>query len=325
MGAACATYDPDAEAEAEHVSKYIENSGAGDDGDLARLNTRAWLNDLSPAILALADEQAKEDRFKSLVPTENIVENLEWKIKYHKTLGSGATCRVILASLRSPNELYKRANEKKNNDNDDNNDSKNKNKNKNNSKSPKKDENGYVELRQEAITDKSALFALKQLRKDDQDNINSFQREATLLSKLDHPNVVSLTTCYIDKYNFYIATKFCSGGPMLDFIVKCKHFSEQQASYYIKSILETMAYCHSKNIVHRDLKPENIMFDKKPILYNDPNKIGFANGAKLIIIDFGEAKMVEENKIYDEFVGTMMYVMYTKIKQHATQKTQTFF
>ena len=185
------------------------------------------------------------------------------------------------------------------------------------------------------------LFALKQMRKDDKDNVGSFEREATILTKLKHKNIVKLITCYIDSYNFYIATKFCTGGPLLDFIIKCEYFGEAMASYYIKTILGAINYCHKQNIVHRDLKPGNIMFDKVPILSNEllnqfkKHKIHnekkrkqedhrsfkfFANKAKLVIIDFGEAIEVDENKIYDECVGTMLCMLSSIKKKPKTKK-----
>jgi len=63
----------------------------------------------------------------------------------------------------------------------------------------------------------------------------------------------------------------------------------------IKPVIEAMAFCHEKNIVHRDLKPENIVFDT-------PNV-----DKKLVIIDFGEAIIVDDEAVYDEFVGSIWY------------------
>jgi calcium-dependent protein kinase len=56
-----------------------------------------------------------------------------------------------------------------------------------------------------------------------------------------------------------------------------------------------MRYCHERSIVHRDLKPENIVY-----LNGDHEE--------LVIIDFGDAKEVEEHSSHDDFVGTAFYL-----------------
>jgi len=63
----------------------------------------------------------------------------------------------------------------------------------------------------------------------------------------------------------------------------------------MRTILDAMKYCHERNIVHRDLKPENIV-------YRD------AHHEELVIIDFGDAKEVEEHSTHDDFVGTAFYL-----------------
>merc|ERR1712176_390636 len=58
---------------------------------------------------------------------------------------------------------------------------------------------------------------------------------------------------------------------------------------------DAMRYCHERNIVHRDLKPENIVFATEA-------------REELVIIDFGDAKEVEEHSTHDDFVGTAFYL-----------------
>jgi len=40
-------------------------------------------------------------------------------------------------------------------------------------------------------------------------------------------------------------------------------YSEWDAMFIMKNILEALAYIHSKNIVHWDLKPENLILKSK--------------------------------------------------------------
>ena len=61
-------------------------------------------------------------------------------------------------------------------------------------------------------------------------------------------------------------------------------------------MLEAIKYLHEQNIVHRDLKPENFVFES-----NDAN-------ANIILIDFGCAKVVNDDKEYKDLVGTVYYL-----------------
>ncbi|CAN0528699.1 unnamed protein product, partial [Scytosiphon promiscuus] len=38
-------------------------------------------------------------------------------------------------------------------------------------------------------------------------------------------------------------------------------FTEDEARFYFRQLLEGMEYCHSQGVCHRDLKPENILLD----------------------------------------------------------------
>jgi len=141
----------------------------------------------------------------------------------------------------------------------------------------------------------SEVFAMKIMRRDDKWNPILFRQEYKLLSMLDHPNVLRYRDTYMDKENFYICTDLCNGGELFDKIKALKKFAEVEAAATIRTVISAIAHCHSKNIVHRDLKPENILFRRK-------------EGKELIIIDFGDAKIIEEEAIYDDFVGTAFYL-----------------
>ena len=112
--------------------------------------------------------------------------------------------------------------------------------------------------------------ALKQLRKDDETNWETFSTESRILNKISHPNMAKYYGCYIDKFNYYIATEYCKGGNLVDGIRQFDHFSEKQASRYIKTICEAVMYLHGKNIVHRDLKPGNLVLDDRIISLDSP-------------------------------------------------------
>jgi calcium-dependent protein kinase len=106
--------------------------------------------------------------------------------------------------------------------------------------------------------------------------------EVTILSQLDHPNIVKLYEFYEEPKNYCLVMELCTGGELFDGIVANKNFSEVTARTCVKQILSCVNYIHGKGFVHRDLKPENILLE--PDL--DFNKMKF--------IDFGTAEFYDK-------------------------------
>ena len=53
---------------------------------------------------------------------------------------------------------------------------------------------------------------------------------------------------------------------------------------------------HSKQIVHRDMKASNIVLSHP------------GDDAVVKIIDFGDSEIVQDDRVYTDFVGTVHYV-----------------
>lgn len=64
---------------------------------------------------------------------------------------------------------------------------------------------------------------------------------------------------YEDPSTFYLVLEMVLGGDLFDQITSQGRFGEGDARACVRSLLEPLAYCHSRRIVHRDIKPENIM------------------------------------------------------------------
>jgi len=141
-------------------------------------------------------------------------------------------------------------------------------------------------------------FAMKEMKRDDQWNPKLFQTEYDILNALNHDNIVQYREAWIDRDFFYIVNELCTGGELFERIRENKKFSEQKAVEILTDIISAVGFCHSNNIVHRDLKPENIMY-----------RINMETGDdELVIIDFGDAKKVEDDAVYNDFVGTAFYL-----------------
>ena len=86
-------------------------------------------------------------------------------------------------------------------------------------------------------------YALKEIPKDQPGNLKSLVHEYKILRKLKvHQNILNFHGVYIDQICYYLATGYCSGGTMLQKIIKMKSFSERKAAGYIQSILSAVQY-----------------------------------------------------------------------------------
>lgn len=158
-------------------------------------------------------------------------------------------------------------------------------------------------------TDKS-YAALKIMAKKDKMNQELYTKEWQILQKVQHSNIIRLIEYFEDPSYYYILTGLCEGGELFDRIVdKDRKITEKQAAMYIKSLLEALQSIHKKNIVHRDLKPENLMFQ------DDSDK------SPMILIDFGCAKVVEDDKVYKDLVGTPYYLAPESAAGHKYTRT----
>ncbi|KAL8987938.1 MAG: hypothetical protein Q9177_002915, partial [Variospora cf. flavescens] len=59
-------------------------------------------------------------------------------------------------------------------------------------------------------------------------------------------------------------------------------------------ILDGLKHLHAKGVVHHDLKPENILVERNPLF-------------KVIIADFGMAKVATGTALLQTFCGTLKY------------------
>jgi len=82
------------------------------------------------------------------------------------------------------------------------------------------------------VTDNKAKlkkYALKEMQISDELNRLLFATEYKILNILrGHKNIISYHSSYVDKNCYYLSTTYCSGGTMLDRIIKQGHFNEKQ-------------------------------------------------------------------------------------------------
>ena len=160
--------------------------------------------------------------------------------------------------------------------------------------------------------------AMKVIAKHDgMDNL-SIKNEIDILKKLSHPNIVRIYEFYESENYFYLINELCNGGELFNFINKST-LNEQQLSVLFYQVFSGLCYLHENNILHRDIKPENILISsKEKDLLSDEEYLWIQ------IIDFGTAKIFEDNKNLKRIVGSAYYIAPEVLKHDYNEKCDTW-
>jgi eukaryotic-like serine/threonine-protein kinase len=126
-----------------------------------------------------------------------------------------------------------------------------------------------------------AIKALSLKRAKDWKAIELFDREAKILSQLNHPAIPQ----YIDSFQvdteidrqYYIVQTLAEGQSLFDAVEAGWKPTIEQAKNIAAQVLEILTYLHTLNppVIHRDLKPQNLIVN---------------NDGKIYLVDFGSVQ-----------------------------------
>jgi len=159
----------------------------------------------------------------------------------------------------------------------------------------KKDEYAAVFLANHIYLSKKIILKVLNTQKiSDQALVERFKREAKLLAKLDHPNIIKVLDFGTSKEYFYISFEYIEGDSLRN-LLKNKTLSYEEKKHLTVQLFQALHFAHNNNIIHRDIKPENIFIDRNLNL-----KLG----------DFGLALSSEDSFVTNPYsiVGTPSYM-----------------
>ncbi|OQY35997.1 MAG: hypothetical protein B6243_04080, partial [Anaerolineaceae bacterium 4572_5.2] len=140
-----------------------------------------------------------------------------------------------------------------------------------------------------------AIKVLHPAFKNDPQFFSRFQREARIVAKLEHSNIVPVYDFSEHEGEPYLVMRYVQGdtlkphlqnGPLLP----------AEALRLMRPVCNALAYAHDQGVLHRDIKPSNIMLTPDGGVY---------------LTDFGLARMVqagESTLSQDMMVGTPQYI-----------------
>ena len=89
-----------------------------------------------------------------------------------------------------------------------------------------------------------------------------FYREAEVVARLSHANIVTIYDVGEDLDLSYLAMEYLEGENLEKFTTKDNLFSVKKVIDVIAQVCDALAYAHQHDIIHRDIKPANIMMQK---------------------------------------------------------------
>ncbi|NXS59231.1 NEK3 kinase, partial [Brachypteracias leptosomus] len=154
---------------------------------------------------------------------------------------------------------------------------------------------GRVLLVHHRISDQK--YAMKEIRLPvSLSDVENSRKEAVLLAKMRHPNIVAYKESFEADGHLYIVMEYCDDG---DLMQKIKHqrgklFPEDTILHWFVQMCLGVKHIHDKRVLHRDIKSKNVFLTQ-----NGKVKLG----------DFGSARLLAHPASYAcTYVGTPYYV-----------------
>ncbi|MCB9642124.1 MAG: serine/threonine protein kinase [Myxococcales bacterium] len=147
-----------------------------------------------------------------------------------------------------------------------------------------------------------------------------FQREADILQRLRHPNIVqSKDFGQLAEGVFYLVMEYLQGESLQQRLIEDQQIHPVALLRWLPQLGSALEYIHTREIIHRDLKPENLF------LHKDPQ----TNTESIKLLDFGIASIAEESSITQtgKAFGSPLYMSPEQVKgegKRATAQTDIY-
>jgi len=118
-----------------------------------------------------------------------------------------------------------------------------------------------------------------------------FQREASILYQIQHPQVPRFWAAFEDDRRLFLVQDYIEGQTYRQLLSDRKQqqrtFSEAEVIHFLSQLLPVLTYLHDREIIHRDITPENVIL--KPTPAANPELPTTESGLP-VLIDFGAVK-----------------------------------
>jgi len=151
----------------------------------------------------------------------------------------------------------------------------------------------------------------KQLNKEAQEQ---FRQEATVLARLDHPNLPKVSDFFSIGERDYLVMDYVPGDDLRTLMLKAKHqekfLKEEEVRKWANQLADALIYLHNQNppILHRDIKPSNLKLTPSGLLK---------------LVDFGLVKVLAPGEMTVTIIQGQGTALYTPLEQYGGDGSHT--
>ena len=158
------------------------------------------------------------------------------------------------------------------------------------------------------------LCALKEVEHDSslpedmlQQAREQFLREATVLARLDHPNLPKVSDFFSEEERDYLVMDFVPGKDLRTLMTESRHkngfLSQQEVLSWAAQLADALSYMHAQEppILHRDIKPSNLKLTPSGLIK---------------LVDFGLVKILASEEMTITVLQGRGTALYTPLEQY---------
>jgi predicted Ser/Thr protein kinase len=141
-----------------------------------------------------------------------------------------------------------------------------------------------------------------------------FLREAQVVAKLNHPNIVTLFDMGERDGNPYIVMEYVEGVDLGNLLKQEGKLDLTEGLPLLADIAAALDYAHGLGIIHRDIKPSNVMIDST-------TASGSGRRQRAVLMDFGIARLTAGAARLTQsggLMGTLDYISPEQIRGEAS-------
>ena len=141
-----------------------------------------------------------------------------------------------------------------------------------------------------------------------------FFREASVLARLDHPNLPKVSDFFSDGPRDYLVMDFVPGKDLRERMLEARRnktfLSENEELQWAAQLADALNYLHQQDppIIHRDIKPSNLKITPSGVIK---------------LVDFGLVKILAPNEVTITIIQGQGTALYTPLEQYGGDDAHT--